>query len=167
MVNRCGRSTTLGISLLFMSILSVALPSTGSLWAAQEKDSSGGFTIHVDKNCREAFVLYLKKDFIGALAKWRIAADKGSESAMLNIEQLYRDGEGVKQDSVEAMKWYRKAADGNQATAMLYVGALYRHGMGVKQDTVEAIRWFRKAAKLGSTRAARQIEELNSLRPKK
>ena len=61
--------------------------------------------------------------------KWyRLAAEKGHDSAQNNIGYMYSHGRGVTQDYQEAMKWYRLAAKQGNAMAQNNIGHLYQHG---------------------------------------
>lgn len=81
-----------------------------------------------------------------AAALFRQAADLGNASAMAELGESYRVGEGVTQDDGEALRWLRRAADAGSSFGMVCLGAMYFLGEGAEQDDEEAARWFQKAA---------------------
>lgn len=81
-----------------------------------------------------------------AMRLLRLAAARGSVSAMNNLGVAYETGLAVKLDFKEAAKWYRMAADQGDARAQGNLGQLYFDGRGVPFDLEQAYKWF----KLGS-----------------
>ena len=85
--------------------------------------------------------------------------------AMLHTASNYERGRGVKQNFKEAMRWYLKVAELNHnatKTAQNNIGLMYYRGQGVPQDTAEAIKWFQRALDNGYTKAAKNIEYIQS-----
>ena len=79
------------------------------------------FTIVQADDYEEGEKLYHKKDYKGALEKWKKAASKGHLEAMHDIGLLYQHGRGVKVDYGVALSWYRKAAEaGHLSSCLLY-----------------------------------------------
>lgn len=76
----------------------------------------------------------------------RILAERGDNSAQVELGDIYRDGRGVTQDYSEAVRWYRSAAETGNARAQNNLGNMYFDGLGVPQDYSEAIRWFHSSA---------------------
>ena len=151
MSNLYTRSTSMVGYRLVICLLILACSPCISIWAAAQ-----------DREFNEGSTLYERGDHVGAHAKWRDAAEKGSVPAMFELGKGYADGKGVKQDYVEAMNWFRKAADGGNAGAMSSIGYVFGHGLGVKQDYVEAMKWFRKAEDGGDINSRSQIAWLFS-----
>ena len=81
-----------------------------------------------------------------AVALFSRAADLGSSSAMFELGECYRSGEGVEQDQVKALAWVRRAAQAGNSAAMVLLGAMYLMGEGVVQDNEQAANWFQQAA---------------------
>ena len=96
---------------------------------------------------------YNSKDYEEAAKYFRMAADRGFESAMCNLGVMYELGEGVKQNFDESFRWYKKAADLGEATAMNNLAFQYENGRGVAQNFEEALRWYKKAADFGEATA--------------
>ena len=93
------------------------------------------------------------KDFTGALALYRIAADRGYPAAFAAVAYAYDTGEGVGQDETEALRWYQQAASRNNVWAMFNVGYFHNVGRGVAEDDATALEWYRRAADGGNARA--------------
>lgn len=82
---------------------------------------------------------------------FKLAADQGDGSAMLNLGDMYEKGEGVARSYPEAMKWYRCAAEKYRSLAMLRIGIMYEKGNGVIQSNAEAFNWYYRAANSANT----------------
>lgn len=84
------------------------------------------------------------------VAQWyRIAADKGDVSAMVEVGSIYERGKGVPVSFANALTWYRKAAASGSVVGMVHLGSLYESGRGVPKNYQEALSLYRKAAALG------------------
>ncbi|MEM8882804.1 MAG: tail fiber protein [Planctomycetota bacterium] len=105
---------------------------------------------------------YAEKDYLGAYAKWRVAADRGHAGAANNIGHLLRAGLGVQRDYPAALRWFHKAADRGDPTAMHNIGLMYERGDGVQVNKTEALKWFRKADAKKFKGAKRSIERLTA-----
>ena len=101
-------------------------------------------------DCCRRGVMGFEKDFSAAIVYYKRAAEAGSESAMMRLADIFREGEGAVKDCTEAVKWYRKAADQGCDEAQYWMGTMYRDGEGVAQDYAEAVRWFCKSAEQGN-----------------
>jgi len=63
---------------------------------------------HAD-DFQEGSAAYERRDYATALAKFRLAADRGSAEAQLNLGLMYYNGLGVQQDYKEAERRYKLA----------------------------------------------------------
>ncbi len=91
---------------------------------------------------------------------WRMAAEQGNASAMANLGECYRMGEGVEKDPVEAINWYRKGAELGDARSQRFLGGAYETGLGVPADRQEATKWWRLAADQGDVMAIMILRKL-------
>jgi TPR repeat protein len=89
------------------------------------------------------------RDYVAALAWYRLAAENGSTSAMNNIATMYFHGLGVAQSYDEAAKWLRMAVQRNDAVAQNSLGTMYANGLGVAKSDQDAFDLFRLAATQG------------------
>ena len=90
-----------------------------------------------------------RSDMPGALAMYRLAAERGHVGAAARLGELCSRGDGTEQDKAAAAVWYRKAAEQGHAASQYALGALCQAGDGVEQDKAEAAVWYRKAAEQG------------------
>jgi uncharacterized protein len=85
-------------------------------------------------------------DLAAARAAYRIAAERGSRVAMVNLAQYFMSGIGGDGDPAAGIAWLRRAAELDLPLAMVTLGNLHETGEHVAQDDLEAVRWYRRAA---------------------
>lgn len=83
----------------------------------------------------------VQQDFSRAHALYLEAAQKGNNSAKINLGYLYFMGEGVDQDYGEARNWYLSAAKNGSKDAQLNLAMIYQNGFGVPKSNTEAKYW--------------------------
>ena len=79
-----------------------------------------------------------------AMAAWRMAADKGSTSAMVELGVLYGTGAGVTQDEEQARKLFERAAEAGNPRGVSNLAAL--SGGAASSDPARARDLLAKAA---------------------
>jgi TPR repeat protein len=91
-------------------------------------------------------------------AEWFLkAAQQDHAGAMLQLGELYYDGNQLNNPS-EAAKWLQKAAAKGVTQAAARLGELYRYDHdGVPQNLPESLRWFQIAAEKGVVNAQYQL----------
>lgn len=97
----------------------------------------------------EAYAAYKMGDYDGARARWEALAAAGNTTAMVNLANLFEQGQGAEADRAAALAWTRRAAEAGDARAMVSFGLAHEGGTGLARDIGEAERWFRRAAALG------------------
>lgn len=102
----------------------------------------------------EAYAAYKMAQYDRARELWLALAEQGNTTAMINLANLYAQGQGVPRDPAVAADWARKAAERGDPRAQLDLGEAYESGAGVPRDNREAARWFRQAAGQGDADAA-------------
>ncbi len=99
---------------------------------------------------RQLYADAIAKRRVGRLqdaeALFRQAAELGDGSAMAELGESYRSGEGVPQDQSEALRWFHRAADAGSSSGMVALGAMYLLGDGIEASDEDAAQWFQKAA---------------------
>lgn len=83
----------------------------------------------------------VQQDFARAHALYLEAAQKGNNSAKINLGYLYFMGEGVDQNYEEARNWYLSAAKNGSKYAQLNLAMIYRNGFGVPKSNTDAEYW--------------------------
>jgi TPR repeat protein len=79
-----------------------------------------------------------------AIAAWRKAADKGSNSAMVELGVLYGKGAGAAKDEAQARKLFERAAAAGNPRGISNLAAL---GGGASADPVQTRTCWRRQAK--------------------
>lgn len=100
-----------------------------------------------------AAAAYKTGDYETARRGWLALADKGNTSAMINLANLYEQGQGVARDLPEAIHWLERAAELGDSRAQFELGLAHEKGIGVERDPRAAAEWFRKAAEQGDNTA--------------
>lgn len=97
----------------------------------------------------EAYAAYKMGDYDTARSLWEALAAKGNTTAMVNLANLFEQGQGTPADRAAALEWTRKAADAGDPRAMVSLGVAHEGGAsGLPRDLEAAERWFRRAAAL-------------------
>ena len=96
---------------------------------------------YVDDNPRKAFELFKKAVELDEIEL--------NTSAMVNLANCYRFGEGVSKDEYKAFELYKKAAEAGNVEAMTVTGLMYYNGEGTREDTEQFFYWTKKAAEDG------------------
>ena len=90
----------------------------------------------------EAAALLEKGDYVAALARYRMLAERGSATAQVFLGWMHQLGRGVERDLEEAARWYKKAADAGSAEGQFYLGTLLCN----QEEYQQAIAWLERAA---------------------
>lgn len=90
---------------------------------------------------------------------WKMAAELGDRSAMVEVGLRYKDGSyfGDQPDFGEAVHWLGRAAAAGDARAMTHLGDLYEKGQGVASDPGRAEELYRTAAGKGYSLAMERL----------
>lgn len=89
------------------------------------------------------------------------AADAGYQAAVVNLGQMYLDGQAVDQDYARAYQLFSDAVATGEPAAYTALGWVYRAGVGVEQDYREAMYWYTQGADIGNDWAMTNIAELH------
>lgn len=108
----------------------------------------------VDTQSFAAYAAYKSGEYAKAERLWREAAENGSTDAMINLANLYVQGQGVDRDLAQAAEWYRSAAEAGDPVAQVHLGEAFEAGAGVARDNRAAAVWFQRAAEQGDAQGA-------------
>lgn len=100
-----------------------------------------------------AYVVYKMGQYESAFEQYLELAEEGSRQGMLNVANMYAQGQGVEQNQEKAFQWYLRAADSGDSISMVEVAMAYEEGKGTVLDKNEALRWYRRAAGAGNSDA--------------
>ncbi|MEQ5817229.1 sel1 repeat family protein [Marinobacter sp. NFXS11] len=100
-----------------------------------------------------AYVVYKMGQYESAFEQYLELAEEGSRQGMLNVANMYAQGQGVEQSQEKAFQWYLRAADSGDSISMVEVAMAYEEGRGTVLDKNEALSWYRRAAEAGNSDA--------------
>ena len=100
----------------------------------------------------------------GELAvKWyKKAVEKGDEYSIINLAEIYQEGEVVEKDMEMAIHYYKVGVEKGILKAMLKLGEIYEDGTSMEQNITKAIYWYRKAALKGNDQAKEHLRRLKT-----
>jgi len=108
----------------------------------------------------------LGADAAGAVASYRLAADRGNALAQFNLAMMYELGQGMEPDCVEATKWFLKAAQQGDAGGQLEMGKRCHRGSfaplarDASESRIEAYKWFTLASAQGYKNSEMHCEQI-------
>ncbi|ORU93517.1 MAG: hypothetical protein A6F70_05805 [Cycloclasticus sp. symbiont of Bathymodiolus heckerae] len=117
------------------------------------------FTAGRDKNSvqavqsLEAYAKYKMAQYDEAREIWLMLAEKNNASALINLANLYEQGQGVERDLKQSVAWLRQAADLGDVRGQYQLAMAYEKGLGVDRDLHQAAYWLEKAAEQGDETA--------------
>jgi len=100
-----------------------------------------------------AYVVYKMGQYESAFEQYLELAEEGSRQGMLNVANMYAQGQGVEKNQEKAFQWYLRAAESGDSISMVEVAMAYEEGRGTVPDKNEAISWYRRAAEAGNSDA--------------
>ncbi len=109
------------------------------------------------------WINYDNKNYKKAMDWFKMASDKGSSEALVDVGHLYTRGQGVTVDNLEAMKWFQMAIDKGYPLGMFRAAYLYQKGLGVNKDIHKAISLYVMAAEKGYGSSKEWIPVSNSM----
>lgn len=135
--------------------MSIKIASLVLLLAITSLVSANEFTAGRDKNSvqavqsLEAYAKYKMAQYEEARNIWLMLAEDNNASAIINLANLYEQGQGVERDLEQATKWLKKAAVLDDARGQYQLAMAYEKGLGVERDLHKAAHWLEKAAEQG------------------
>lgn len=100
-----------------------------------------------------AYVVYKMGQYESAFEQYLELAEEGSRQGMLNVANMYAQGQGVEKSQEKAFQWYLRAAESGDSISMVEVAVAYEQGVGTGVNKHEAMGWYRKAAEAGNNDA--------------
>lgn len=94
----------------------------------------------------KAYAAYKSGDYDKAKKIWEGLAEKGNTTALINLANLFQQGQGVSEDQKEAIGYIKKAAELGDSRAQYELGIAYEKGAVVERDIQAAAKWLRKSA---------------------
>ena len=134
------RTNALILSWVFVTTL-MTLPSSLPLAVAQERDFAREAVTNLN-----AYAAYKMGKYDEAKKIWEGLAEKGNTTALLNLANMFQQGQGVSQDDREAHELLEKAATLGDPRAQHELGMAYEKGHVVDRDIAEAAKWLKRSA---------------------
>ena len=97
----------------------------------------------------EAYAAFKMGQYDKARDMWEQLAAEGNTTAMVNLSNMFEQGQGSIKNPVEALEWTKRAAQSGDTRAQVDLGWHYERGNGVERDIHQAAFWFRQAAQQG------------------
>lgn len=94
----------------------------------------------------DAYTVYKMGQYDLAFERYLKLAEAGSRQGMLNVGNMYAQGQGVPQSHEKALYWYRRSAEAGDAISMAEVARAYDEGLGIAPDPEQAMIWYRRSA---------------------
>ncbi len=137
MLTRTNVLTLSRVSLAALITLSWSLP----LAVAQERDFAREAVTNLN-----AYAAFKMGKYDEAKKIWEGLAEKGNTTALLNLANMFQQGQGVSQDDREAHELVEKAAALGDPRAQYELGMAYEKGHVVDRDIAQAAKWLKKSA---------------------
>lgn len=130
--------------------LTVFISSVNWVYAQQPTAMQGRDTNSVEAvQSLEAYAKYKMAEYEAAKDIWLKLAEKDNTSALINLANLYEQGQGVERDLEVSVDYLTRAANLNDIRGQFQLGMAYEKGLGVERDLKQAAYWFEQAAKQG------------------
>jgi len=98
----------------------------------------------------KAYAAYKAGNYQEAQKIWQGLADKGHTTAMINLANMFQQGQGVTEDQRHALTYVEKAAELGDKRAQYKLGMAYESGIILKRNIEQAAYWLKKSAENGS-----------------
>ncbi|WP_144394381.1 tetratricopeptide repeat protein [Pleionea sediminis] len=98
-----------------------------------------------------------QKDYEIAYEWCKKSAEKGHNSSLTLIAEMYYLGLYIEQDYAKAFEYYQKAANLGHDHAQLVLYVMYEKGQGIEKNLVKAKQWLKRSARNGNVQAKRLL----------
>lgn len=98
----------------------------------------------------EGYAHYKMGQYDEARAIWEELAAKGNTTALINLANLFQQGQGVSEDQRKALDYVATAAELGDARAQYELGMAYEKGHVLERDIVKAAEWLKRSAEAGN-----------------
>ncbi|MEM1044684.1 MAG: tetratricopeptide repeat protein [Pseudomonadota bacterium] len=112
---------------------------------AQASDGSRGAVTNL-----KAYAAYKAGDYDKARTIWEGLAAKGNTTALINLANMFQQGQGVGEDQQRALALVTQAAELGDKRAQYELGTAYESGTVLERDIDKAAYWLKQSAENGS-----------------
>lgn len=126
-----------------LSMIATAMIAFGTSSAAlgEERDNAREAVANL-----EAYAEYKMGHYDIARKIWEELAAKGNTTAMINLANLFQQGQGVTEDQKKGTELVLQAAEAGDARAQYEIGIAYEKGHTVERNIEKAASWLKKSA---------------------
>lgn len=93
-----------------------------------------------------AYAVYKMGHYDEAKRIWEELAAKGNTTALINLANMFQQGQGVTEDQRRGLEYVAKAAELGDPRAQYELGMAYEKGAVIARDIDKAAEWLRKSA---------------------
>ncbi len=136
---------TAWIRLICMSFLLLSIAFALRPAPAQATDGSAGAVTNL-----KAYAAYKAGDYDKARTIWEGLAAKGNTTALINLANMFQQGQGVGEDQKRALALVTQAAELGDKRAQYELGTAYESGAVLDRDIDKAAYWLKRSAENGS-----------------
>lgn len=149
-----GRMNRQRLTGMLVRALALCLLLSGSVARAADNETGDQDQVARDMiRVLNAYVVYKMGQYESAFERYLALAEEGSRQGMLNVANMYAQGQGVEKSQEKAFHWYLRAAESGDSISMVEVAMAYEQGQGIGLDADKAMDWYRRAAKAGNNDA--------------
>ena len=127
-----------------ITLLAVVVIGFGSL--STEAQSKERDTAREAVNNLKAYAEYKGGHYEKAKEIWEGLAAKGNTTALINLANMFQQGQGVTENQKEAMHYVVRAAKLGDSRAQHELGIAYEKGTVLERDIEKAAMWLKKSA---------------------
>ena len=138
-IKRCLFSPPVAVAMAIVLAFSL-LPASQTALAQQRSNHKEAV-----KNLK-AYAAYKAGEYDTARQLWEELAAKGNTTALVNLANLFQQGQGVTEDQKRAMSYVIKAAKLGDARAQYELGIAHEKGTVIERDIDSAAKWLRMSA---------------------
>lgn len=128
-------------ALVAVAVVIVGLGSVATDAQSKERDLAKEAVINL-----KAYAEYKLGHYDKAKKIWEGLAAKGNTTALINLANLFQQGQGVTEDQKQAMGYVERAANLGDARAQYELGIAYEKGTVLERDIEKAASWLKKSA---------------------
>jgi Sel1 repeat len=120
----------------------------------------GVLSASVFADAKEAWRLYLAKNYESAVALAMAPAEEGDKDAQYLMGLATKHGRGIANDETAAIRWFTLAAERGHADALNDLATCFSRGEGVARDYAKAFELFKSSAERGSAAGQRNLGKM-------
>jgi len=98
----------------------------------------------------KAYAAYKAGNYLEAKRIWQGLAEKGNTTAMINLANMFQQGQGVTENQRHALSYVEEAAQLGDKRAQYELGTAYESGITLNRNIEQAAYWLKKSAENGS-----------------